>query len=277
MWSLPVPSVAGAMDDLTVAVTRADGTPLYAMSAAERVDIEQLYTDYDNQLGRPSAAMAGPALTNSLKTVIRNAYDLTQQKRRLKHVRAALMVAADRCPYCGITAVSDLDHHLPKSAYAALAIYPRNLVPSCHECNKIKHAAAPSLHAYHVEVPLHEPFFRAAAGMVGDALVVDFRIEQTPAMTNDVRDRATQQLMNLQLNRRYEAEINELVMSLRVALANAYGDDEDPGRVSEFLIRTAGDYERHSGVNHWKPVALRALAASLPFCDGGFNVVAGVP
>lgn len=277
MWSLPVPSVAGAMDDLTTAVTNADGAPHYAITAAERIAVQTLYQQYDHDLGRPQLALGGPLLADGLKNAIYDAYDLTQKKRRLKHIRAALMLAADRCPYCGITAVSDLDHHLPKGAYRPLAIYPRNLVPSCHECNKIKHAAHPSLHAYHVEVPVGERFFKATAAMVGNALTVEFRIEQTPGMSNDVRDRARQQLLALQLNRRYKSEINQLVATLRASLDLAYGAAANAAAVRDLLIKTAEDYERHSGINHWKPVVLRALAASMPFCNGGFNAAAGIP
>jgi hypothetical protein len=265
------------MDDLTTAVTKANGKPKYGLTAAERAEVQALYTLYDVQLGRPRPDLAGPLIGNALKDVIRDAYELTQKKRRLKHIRSDLMVAADRCPYCGITAVSDLDHHLPKAHYRALAIYTRNLVPACHECNKIKNAAPPSLHAYFPEVPLGERFFQAVAAMVGNALTVEFRIEQTPGMTADVRDRARQQLTNLRLNTRYESEINEYVVSLRAALQSVYDPNDDEAAVRDLLVQTAADYEAHFGINHWKPVLLHALSTCLPFCDGGFNAAAGLP
>lgn len=265
MWSLALPSIVEAMDDLTTAVTKANGKPKYGLTAAERAEVQALYTLYDVQLGRPRPDLAGPLIGNALKDVIRDAYELTQKKRRLKHIRSDLMVAADRCPYCGITAVSDLDHHLPKAHYRALAIYTRNLVPACHECNKIKNAAPPSLHAYFPEVPLGERFFQAVAAMVGNALTVEFRIEQTPGMTADVRDRARQQLTNLRLNTRYESEINEYVVSLRAALQSVYDPNDDEAAVRDLLVQTAADYEAHFGINHWKPVLLHALSTCLPF------------
>ncbi len=43
-----------------------------------------------------------------------------------------------RCPLCGHRDVSTLDHHLPKSAFPALAVTPLNLVPACTECNHAK-------------------------------------------------------------------------------------------------------------------------------------------
>src|SRR5688500_9502798 len=115
MWSLPMPSVATAMDDLVVAIE--------GITAAQRARLQTLYNFYDAQLGKPHANLEGPALTEKLKNSIRSAYDLTQKERKLKHIRAALMAAAERCPYCGISAVSDLDHHLAKTTYRPLAIF----------------------------------------------------------------------------------------------------------------------------------------------------------
>ena len=42
------------------------------------------------------------------------------------------------CPYCGINQVSTLDHFMSKSNYPTLAITPRNLIPSCYDCNRKK-------------------------------------------------------------------------------------------------------------------------------------------
>src|ERR1700722_7085068 len=43
-----------------------------------------------------------------------------------------------RCPLCGHRRVSTLDHHLPQSRFAAVALYPLNLVPACKDCNFTK-------------------------------------------------------------------------------------------------------------------------------------------
>lgn len=40
-----------------------------------------------------------------------------------------------KCPFCGIGHASTLDHYLPKTKYPILAVVPKNLVPSCKDCN----------------------------------------------------------------------------------------------------------------------------------------------
>jgi hypothetical protein len=63
-----------------------------------------------------------------------------------------------RCPLCGHRRVSTLDHHLPKSRYAAFTILPFNLVPACKDCNGSKLHLVPSgpeqstLHPYFDDV-----------------------------------------------------------------------------------------------------------------------------
>lgn len=49
-----------------------------------------------------------------------------------------------RCPYCGIGDASTLDHYLPKAIYPILSVVPKNLVPSCKDCNTGKKASIAS-------------------------------------------------------------------------------------------------------------------------------------
>lgn len=59
------------------------------------------------------------------------------------------------CPLCGVRIVSTLDHYLPKSKYPSLAVTPKNLIPSCYDCNLGKKAFVPNSSE---TIPLH-PYF----------------------------------------------------------------------------------------------------------------------
>lgn len=49
--------------------------------------------------------------------------------------------------------MTTVDHYLPKSAYAALAVNPANLIPACSECNRVKSSAVlDTLHPYYDNV-----------------------------------------------------------------------------------------------------------------------------
>lgn len=40
-----------------------------------------------------------------------------------------------KCPLCGVRDVTDLDHYAPRSIFPEHSVNPRNLIPTCHECN----------------------------------------------------------------------------------------------------------------------------------------------
>ncbi|AHI19556.1 HNH endonuclease [Corynebacterium casei] len=63
-----------------------------------------------------------------------------------KQLRDVIRSGAENnlCPYCGIGLVSQLDHYLPKSEFHAVTVHPKNLVPSCADCNTAKKAFFPS-------------------------------------------------------------------------------------------------------------------------------------
>jgi hypothetical protein len=47
-----------------------------------------------------------------------------------------LNAAQESCPFCGgIGTPRNLDHFLPKTHFPQFAIFPKNLVPSCRDCN----------------------------------------------------------------------------------------------------------------------------------------------
>lgn len=49
---------------------------------------------------------------------------------------ALLNAAQEKCPFCGgIGTPRNLDHFLPKAHFPQFAVFPKNLVPSCRDCN----------------------------------------------------------------------------------------------------------------------------------------------
>ncbi len=43
-----------------------------------------------------------------------------------------------KCPLCGVRDVTDLDHYAPRSIFPEYSVHPKNLIPTCHECNTVK-------------------------------------------------------------------------------------------------------------------------------------------
>ncbi|MFZ0023475.1 HNH endonuclease [Acinetobacter sp.] len=63
-----------------------------------------------------------------------------------------------KCPYCLSTICSHVDHFLPESVYSGLAVNPKNLIPSCHNCNTKKKAKIFKIIGQH-QVSFFHPYY----------------------------------------------------------------------------------------------------------------------
>lgn len=266
MWTLPPPDVADVDAQLTAALTYANGEPVYALSPIERAAVLTVYQAYDALLGQPDPSLT-PAALAACRQNIREGYGQVQIGGRLAALRASLLASTDVCPYCGFGEPTELDHYLPKTQYDELAIYPRNLVPSCGPCNNAKRTIVPGvppdpglIHAYFQALP-DAVFMRADVVFAGGALDVTFRIE-TAALTPALAAMLQFQLVRLKLNDRYPRQINKFLSEQRTAMLMF----EDAGELATFLLRSAASLAANFGRNDWRPALLEALAANDMFC-----------
>lgn len=63
-------------------------------------------------------------------------YFVNKNKPARKIYTDLLLAARELCPFCGgIGRPRNLDHFLPKSRFPQFSVFPKNLVPSCRDCN----------------------------------------------------------------------------------------------------------------------------------------------
>lgn len=284
MKSLPLPDRADARQHLETAVETYDrGGKAYGYEAtADEIDyVVALYDNYDAALGGASQPLKGVALDEKLRSAIHDGYRFTYVGRKLSTIRSSLMQGVQQCPICGISPPSELDHYLPRSVYEPLAVYVRNLIPICHDCNHSKGDAEANtpeerlLHAYLDELPAGS-FLRAVVDLDHGALLVQFEINPDVVMPDLTRQRLSNQIDRLKLNERYAREINSYMTGHTVALHDAHMADGSNG-VRAFLQRQAAVEIHAFHDNHWRPVLLEALASHEDFCGGGFEVVLPMP
>ncbi len=253
----------------------------YAGTPAEIDEVMALYDDYDAARGVASTALSAPAMEVRLKEALHDAYDQTQRNRRLKHVREQILGIVELCPVCGIDPPTELDHVLPRGDYEALAIYVRNLVPLCHQCNHRKLAgfAEPGemgfVHAYFDVLP-DVKFLHADIQLDGAALIANFSINAPAVAVGDLGDRLANIHTKLQLNKRYSAEVNLFLAGQAIALHGAFGARGAAGVQSHLRAQARFETTRFYQ-NHWRPTLLNALVEHEEFCAGGFREVFNVP
>lgn len=271
MWVLEAQEAGDLDADLTIALTYSDATPVYALSGQERAALHIVYDLYDAMLGQPAPGLT-PAELEAAKPFLREAYRQVQIGGRLAHLRARLLASTQSCPYCGFGEVKDLDHYLPRSAYGELAIYPRNLVPSCSPCNNAKRTIYPGMpaaqgpgliHAYFQPLP-DEDFLRADVAFGDDGtLEVTFCIDN-PGMDPALVAKLQFQLTRLKLNDRYRAQINKFLSEQRAGMLMIH--EMGPAVFGQYLERSSSGLIASFRRNDWRVALLRSLAADPAFC-----------
>lgn len=271
MWLLSAQDLGDLDEDLTTALTYANGNPVYALTAEERAAVHLVYGLYEAMSGQPAPGMR-PNELDGARPFMHDAYDQVQVNGRLKGLRARLLASTQSCPYCGFGEVKDLDHYLPRSIYGELAIYPRNLVPSCGPCNNAKRTVHPDIppaqgpgliHTYFQPLP-DEDFLHADTVFAADGtLLVTFRIEEA-ALDPPLAAKLQFQLTRLKLNDRYRAQVNKYLSEQREAMLMIHELGAD--KFSEFLQRSSVALIASYGRNDWRVALLRTLAADPDFC-----------
>lgn len=284
MRNLPAPDRTRARQTLEQALSQYSYRGVlrgYAGAPAEIDEVLAVYDSYDATRGIAAAELKAPAMRLELKQALHDAYDQTQKRRRLSHVREQVFRAVELCPVCGIDPPSELDHVLPRCDYQALAIYIRNLVPLCHQCNHRKLAgfAEPGelgfVHAYFDLFP-DVQFLQIEISLTGPALSATFFVDAPAIGSGDLGQRLVNIHAKLALNSRYQSELNLYLAGHAIALHGAYKANGAMG-VRAHLQGQAAYESRRFYRNHWRPTLLNALAEHHAFCHGGFGDVFAVP
>ncbi len=164
-----------------------------------------------------------------------------------------------------------LDHFLPKVAYPALAIFARNLVPSCGPCNNAKRTfvsagGAMLVHAYYAEIP-PVTFLVATATMRADALEVTWSIDQS-GLDASLGQELALQLTRLGLGDRLKPAINRFLFEQRAGIQQIAVLDDD-ALLRDFLMTSSKTQAVSFGSNDWRPALLAGLAGCPDFLNGG--------
>jgi hypothetical protein len=211
---------------------------------------------------------------------MRHAYSVETEPMTMLRGKLLNRISVARCPFCGISETSTLDHYLPKEQHPEFSIFPKNLVPSCAVCNtrkrdRILDAGTNTRMFLH---PCYDPipdtvFLIVGVRMEENALILSYRLTRPAGMTLRTFQHLSSHFNELNLADRYRRMGLEHLGGQYPALRRAYGPGEDANRVAEKLVEGAENFEEVHGPNFWLAKLYRALADNNDFCDGGFEVV----
>jgi hypothetical protein len=260
-------------------IAAAKHPPRRSQMQAARACVLAAYRSYEGVAPEVGTLTEAP-LTGPQKEVMRHAF--TVETKPMTALRGDLLerICAARCPFCGISESSTLDHYLPKEKHPEFSVFPRNLVPSCAVCNTRKRdlilvkgtTVRMFLHPCYDAIPDVE-FLSVRVRMEANALIMSYRLVRPTGMAAHTFRRLRTHFDKLGLADRYRRMGFEHLGGQYPALRRAYGPGQDAGRVAEKLNEGADDFEQVSGPNYWLAKLYRALAGNSDFCDGGFDAV----
>jgi HNH endonuclease len=274
MWTVPIPTCAADVAYQTcVSRVRDKDLKKRLESATQeicRVDVSYRKAGAERDFSElpPETCEVAGVSAEEMKQV----YDkrMVAQGSPGRAIYDAIMVGSPGglCPLCGQRVVATLDHYLPKSRYAALAVNPANLIPACSDCNKAKlDAVADTLHPYYDNIE-HDMWLRAELKEVQPASV-GFLVDPSAAWTPAFADRVTRHFRTFGLNKLYAVyAAQELsVLQRRLSQLAVHGG---AAAVRAHLADVAASW-RAVHLNSWQVALYDCLARSDWFCSGGFR------
>ncbi|WEZ84817.1 HNH endonuclease signature motif containing protein [Rhizobium sp. 32-5/1] len=277
MRSIPLLAVEAEtiFDDIAAAKQKRRRVRMKAVRAKVLASY-QSYEDATPEVGGLSKAV----MTTLQKDAMRHAFNV--ETKPMEALRGDMLkrVAVARCPFCGISESTTLDHYLPKEQYPEFAIFPKNLVPCCSHCNTKKRDRIVDagtdvrmfLHPCYDIIP-DEEFIQVRTRMAENALILSYRVVRPEGMQQQTFLHLRSHFTELGLADRYRLMGLDHLGSQYPSLRRAYGKDADADRVAEKLSELAGDFEDVAGPNYWLAKLYRALSENEDFCDGGFESI----
>lgn len=244
-----------------------------------RAQVLQAYAHY--QANAPNFEMiVPPIVTEATKSALHHGFNSVTQP--LNEIRDALIlpIAAVRCPFCGISEASTLDHYLPKELHPLYSVYSRNLVPCCAKCNSRKSTkivledvgVRRFFHPYYDTIPV-EPFLGVTVTLSPTHFVVDYNLVQPQSMSDPVFTQLESHYHELDLEVRYRSNALHRLTEDRHAIRRHFLKDQTGGVLSEELVGSADGQEKEHGPNDWLAVLYRELSQHDDFVGGGFEAL----
>ena len=275
MWRLNLPSNRMTMTHIETALTLLDGTQKYPVTVIQKRAIKLLYQAYDNNKGQHGTNLDATHLDPKLLIALEKGYNEIQINGRLTKLREKLLLAAKRCPCCGIGEAVTLDHHLPKDTYQVFSIYVRNLVAYCNTCNNKKRSVTGTdpkkrfIHPYYCPLPELSQFLFAKVSLRGRSLKFDLYIKPVAGLKIQMISQMEFMMNQVDLKNRLMKELNVYFTSIATSIKS---DFERAGKtaVKKSLEENAKHQAKNFTLNHWRHAVLQALSEHNGFCDGGF-------
>ncbi|NQY16716.1 HNH endonuclease [Alteromonas sp.] len=225
--------------------------------------------------GEDTDYVAGKVTKKELKGLYTHHMVPAKKPARQYYDKLMLQAPYRICPFCGFGQVTTLDHYLPKSKFPLLSIFPKNLVPSCADCNKGKNAGIATsrneqcLHPYFDQGHFIDEQWLFAEVIHTRPARIRYFVQAPNHWSDADKARVNCHFSDFKLASRFNIQAGDEISSLRIELDIDYQINQQTGVEQALLKKHAVASQQH--MNSWKTAMYQALVADDWYCSGGFK------
>lgn len=179
------------------------------------------------------------------------------------------------CQYCTLNEVNSFDHYLPKDEFAELVVNPKNLIPSCSNCNGrkgidwVNGGERLFINLYVDSLPECQYLFVEVQEIEG-VLQPRFFLENRNGVQASLFNLLVSHYEKLDLCNRFTENSNNVVTELQ-NLIQVQRLHLSRNEIVEIVTLKAIKDKAAFGQNYWKPILEITLVESHIFMDGLFH------
>ncbi len=241
-------------------------------------NIRNHFTDYSTRFNNNSLALINPqGYVDPVKADLLRLYKYDtplMQKLKVEVTTSDTGRIINTCQNCTINSVNSLDHIIPKEELSEFSVHPKNLFPSCSECNGKKNRFWKNggqllfLNLYTHTLP-NLQFLFPTISYTNGLPEVDFSLANPNGVDAVLYSIIETHYTRLNLLNRFKMNSNEVITNVEhqiLANKNILARQQ----IIDVIIEQNNRNRATLGFNHWKSLLSIELTSCNPYMDSLF-------
>lgn len=234
--------------------------------------VDPTYSNYDSKMSTNALPLLTKlTISNSEKVDLLSLYSyknsiLTKFRRAISTDTSSTYQAT--CQYCTVNSVNSLDHFVPKDLFPEFSVHPRNLVPSCTECNSKKLARWLNnnqhffLNLYIDLLPKSQYLFVELHIVSLNNIDVNFKVDNPNNIPLPLYTIITSHYEELDLFQRFKDKSGDVIIELTNSIQASLSNGVAMSIIEKTILDACNLDKQHKGYNYYQIVLKEALIQS---------------
>lgn len=176
------------------------------------------------------------------------------------------------CQNCTINSVNSFDHVAPQAKFCEYSVHPKNLFPSCNECNGYKSDTYSNNNSPRLFLNLYidslppEQYLYTTLNITQNLVEVKFYLANNYGINNSMFDLLEHHYDKLRLLTRFTENMDEVITSLKNTILVGL-ESQSEADIKDMVVKRCALDKKYFGSNFWKSVLTIDLVNSRAYWD----------